>query len=129
MGGTVYGARRLAQCGPPCRRADFLCFGGVPSFVYHLYKKWEKTFLHNPPYFQWFVGGKLNITQNCLDRNLEKRKHFAGYVAMIERGDLLTERYSSEKLLQMAGLGKYVQQIPRLKNLSRPRGIYRDSNL
>jgi acetyl-CoA synthetase len=37
-------------------------------------KKWEKTFEHNPPYFQWFLGGKLNITENCLDKNLKKRK-------------------------------------------------------
>ncbi len=37
-------------------------------------KKWEKTFEHQPPYFQWFLGGKLNITENCLDRNLVTRK-------------------------------------------------------
>jgi acetyl-CoA synthetase len=33
-------------------------------------KKWEKVFEHKPPYFKWFLGGKLNITENCLDRNL-----------------------------------------------------------
>ena len=27
-------------------------------------KKWEKAFEHNPPYFKWFVGGKINITEN-----------------------------------------------------------------
>lgn len=37
-------------------------------------KKWEKPFSHQPPYFKWFVGGKLNITENCLDRNLAKAK-------------------------------------------------------
>jgi len=37
-------------------------------------KKWDKAFVHQPPYFQWFTGGKLNITENCLDRNLEKNK-------------------------------------------------------
>ena len=37
------------------------------------HKKWEKAFLHQPPYFKWFVGGKLNITENCLDRNLKER--------------------------------------------------------
>jgi acetyl-CoA synthetase len=38
-------------------------------------KKWNKTFVHNPPYFKWFVGGKINITQNALDKNLEKHKN------------------------------------------------------
>jgi acetyl-CoA synthetase len=37
-------------------------------------KEWEKAFEHEPPYFKWFVGGKLNITENCLDRNLKERK-------------------------------------------------------
>ena len=36
-------------------------------------KKWEKAFEHNPPYFQWFLGGKINIAENCLDRNLKER--------------------------------------------------------
>ena len=39
------------------------------------FKKWKKGFVHNPPYFQWFTGGKINITQNALDRNLETRRN------------------------------------------------------
>ncbi|MFH0987465.1 MAG: acetate--CoA ligase [Patescibacteria group bacterium] len=38
-------------------------------------KKWKKPFSHRPPYFKWFLGGKINITQNALDRNLETRKN------------------------------------------------------
>ncbi|OGG79448.1 acetate--CoA ligase [Candidatus Kaiserbacteria bacterium RIFCSPLOWO2_01_FULL_54_13] len=34
-------------------------------------KKWDKTFEWNYPDYKWFVGGKLNITQNCLDRHVE----------------------------------------------------------
>lgn len=52
-------------------------------------KKWEKAFLHNPPYFKWFVHGKINITQNALDRNLEKRKN---KVALIWEPEPITER-------------------------------------
>ena len=36
-------------------------------------KKWQKGFEHNPPYFKWFAGGKTNIAENCLDRNLKDR--------------------------------------------------------
>jgi len=38
-------------------------------------EKWQKAFEHNPPYFKWFLGGKLNITESCLDRNLKDKKN------------------------------------------------------
>ncbi|MFC1789559.1 acetate--CoA ligase [Patescibacteria group bacterium] len=34
-------------------------------------KKWKKTFEHTPPYFKWFLGGKMNITESVLDKNLK----------------------------------------------------------
>jgi len=36
-------------------------------------KKWHKTLVWNftDPDVQWFKGGKLNITENCLDRHLD----------------------------------------------------------
>ncbi|MEO1259257.1 MAG: acetate--CoA ligase [Bacteroidota bacterium] len=38
-------------------------------------KKWDKTLEWDfkSPDVKWFVGGKLNITENCLDRHLETR--------------------------------------------------------
>lgn len=38
-------------------------------------KKWDKVldWNFNEPDVKWFIGGKLNITENCLDRHLEKR--------------------------------------------------------
>jgi len=38
-------------------------------------KKWDKTLEWNfkDPDVKWFVGGKLNITENCLDRHLADR--------------------------------------------------------
>jgi acetyl-CoA synthetase len=38
-------------------------------------KKWEKVldWNFNEPNIKWFEKGKLNITENCLDRHLEKR--------------------------------------------------------
>ncbi len=38
-------------------------------------KKWDKTLEWNfeEPDVKWFTGGKLNITENCLDRHLEER--------------------------------------------------------
>lgn len=38
-------------------------------------KKWDKILEWNfqNPDVKWFIGGKFNITENCLDRHLEKR--------------------------------------------------------
>ena len=38
-------------------------------------KKWNKTFEFDfkKPDFKWFLDGKLNITENCLDRHLTKK--------------------------------------------------------
>jgi len=39
------------------------------------FKPWKKGFLHKPPYFQWFVGGKINITSNIFERSWQARKN------------------------------------------------------
>ena len=38
-------------------------------------KKWDKVLDWNfdEPNVKWFIGGKLNITENCLDRHLKER--------------------------------------------------------
>lgn len=43
------------------------------QFTWH--KKWDKVLEWNfdEPSIKWFIGGQLNITENCLDRHLEKR--------------------------------------------------------
>jgi acetyl-CoA synthetase len=37
-------------------------------------KKWDEVLdSSNPPFFKWFVGGKLNACVNCCDRHMEER--------------------------------------------------------
>ena len=36
----------------------------------HWFKPWKKTLEWKPPYAKWFVGGKLNVSYNCLDRHV-----------------------------------------------------------
>jgi len=37
-------------------------------------KKWDTLLdTSNPPFFKWFVGGRLNASVNCVDRHLESR--------------------------------------------------------
>lgn len=33
------------------------------------FRKWKKAFKHKPPYFQWFLRGKINITSNIFEKN------------------------------------------------------------
>ena len=43
--------------------------------TFHWFNKWENV-LHadmHHAHNKWFIGGKLNITTNCLDRHLEER--------------------------------------------------------
>src|ERR1700721_2191662 len=34
------------------------------------FKPWKKVLQWKLPYAKWFVGGKLNVSSNCLDRHL-----------------------------------------------------------
>jgi len=48
-------------------------------------KPWRKTLdTSNPPFWKWFVGGKLNACYNCVDRHLAKYKNKAAIVFVPE---------------------------------------------
>ncbi len=34
----------------------------------------------NPPFYEWYVGGKLNASYNCIDRHLDDRKNQAALI-------------------------------------------------
>ena len=37
----------------------------------HWFEPWETVLDDsNPPFYKWFVGGKLNVSYNCLDRHV-----------------------------------------------------------
>jgi acetyl-CoA synthetase len=51
-------------------------------------KPWRKTLEWKLPYAKWFVGGKLNVSDNCLDRHVEgARRNKAALVWEGEPGD------------------------------------------
>ena len=35
------------------------------------FKPWKKTLEWKAPYAKWFIGGKLNVSDNCLDRHID----------------------------------------------------------
>jgi acetyl-CoA synthetase len=38
------------------------------------FEQWERVLDWQPPHVQWFVGGKTNISYNCLDRHMPEKK-------------------------------------------------------
>jgi acetyl-CoA synthetase len=51
-------------------------------------KPWRETLdTSNPPFWKWFVGGKLNACYNCVDRHLTKHKNKAAFVFVPEPED------------------------------------------
>jgi acetyl-CoA synthetase len=51
-------------------------------------RPWRKVLEWKLPYAKWFVGGKLNVTDNCLDRHVEgPRRNKAAFLWEGEPGD------------------------------------------
>jgi len=58
------------------------------------FKPWTKALDWKPPYAKWFVGGKLNVSYNCLDRHVQgSRRTKAALIWEGEPGDTRTLTY------------------------------------
>jgi acetyl-CoA synthetase len=84
----------------------------------------------NPPFYEWFTNGKLNVSHNCLDRHLEARGDEAAIEWVGEPVDEDNVTYTYEELhrevnefaaaLQEMGVGEddvvtmYMPMIPEL---------------
>jgi len=82
----------------------------------HWFKKWDKVFEWEFPYYRWFVGGKLNITYNCLDRHVKNgRRNKLAYI--------YTNEDNQEKKITYGELLELVNRIANgLKSLGVKRG-------
>jgi acetyl-CoA synthetase len=95
----------------------------------HWFKKWDTVLQWTPPHAEWFVGGKLNISYNCLDRHLATwRRNKAALIWEGEPGDQRTFTYQQlhsevcrfANVLKRAGVEKgdrvalYLPLIPEL---------------
>lgn len=57
-------------------------------------QKWSKVLDWKPPYAKWFVGGKINVAENCVDRHLlTPRKNKAAIIWEGEPGEVRTLTY------------------------------------
>ncbi|MBN1375235.1 MAG: acetate--CoA ligase, partial [Dehalococcoidia bacterium] len=77
-------------------------FWGKLAENFHWYKKWDKFCVYDfkdNPEVRYFVGGKINVCYNCLDRNLPTHKD---KVALIFQGepDEDTRTYTYQQLYE-----------------------------
>ena len=57
-------------------------------------RPWDEVLRWNPPHAEWFVGGKLNASANCLDRHVRSaRRNKAAIIWEGEPGDRRTLTY------------------------------------
>jgi acetyl-CoA synthetase len=57
-------------------------------------KRWKKVLEWKSPYAKWFVGGRINVSVNCLDRHLEgARRNKAALIWEGEPGERRTYTY------------------------------------
>jgi acetyl-CoA synthetase len=60
----------------------------------HWFKKWDQVLKWTPPHAEWFTGGAINISYNCLDRHLAGwRRNKAALIWEGEPGDTRTLTY------------------------------------
>ena len=60
----------------------------------HWFKKWDTVLKWDPPHAEWFGGGKINISYNCLDRHLTTwRRNKAALIWEGEPGETRTYTY------------------------------------
>jgi acetyl-CoA synthetase len=50
--------------------ADRAAFWEARASELHWFRRWDSVLEWEPPFAKWFVGGKLNVAHNCLDRHL-----------------------------------------------------------
>ena len=81
----------------------------------HWFKPWEKVLDWNLPWAKWFVGGKINLSYNCVDRHAlgDKRDKVAilwegepGEVRKLTFGDLHAEVQRFANALKDLGIQK-----------------------
>ena len=60
----------------------------------HWFRRWDKVLKWEPPHAEWFVGGRTNVSYNCLDRHLPTwRRNKAAIIWEGEPGEVRTLTY------------------------------------
>jgi acetyl-CoA synthetase len=64
---------------------DYEGFWAERARELHWFREWDRVLDWDPPEAQWFVGGKLNVSYNCLDYQVEQGR--GDKTAILWQGD------------------------------------------
>ena len=74
--------------------------------------RWDTVLEWNPPHAKWFIGGKLNVCHNCVDRHLGARSDKRALVWEGEPGDRRSFTY-----------GELATEVGRFANVLKGLGV------
>ncbi|MFH1656877.1 MAG: acetate--CoA ligase, partial [bacterium] len=81
------------------------------------FKKWTKSFSHRPPYFKWFVNGKINITANIFENNP------LGFSRVKNKAALIWEPESLEEKPRIITYYELFKEVNRFANALKRLGV------
>ena len=74
--------------------ADYEKYWATRAAELHWQKPWDRVLDWKPPHVKWFTGGRLNVSENCLDRHLATAvRNKAALIWEGEPGDRRTLTY------------------------------------
>ncbi len=88
-------------------------FWGRIASELHWFRPWDKVLEWDAPWARWFVGGQMNLSYNCLDRNVQNGR--AGKVALLwegEPGEVRTLTY-----------GDLLREVQKFANVLKSLGV------
>jgi len=89
-------------------------FWGEKANQLHWFKKWDKVLTKNKDFYKWFEHGKINVSYNCLDKNIIEGK--GKKIALIwEAEDGQTKTYTYLRLLKEVSRFSNVLKSKKLK--------------
>ncbi|MBI2950127.1 MAG: acetate--CoA ligase [Verrucomicrobia bacterium] len=89
------------------------------------FKPWKKVLQWKAPFAKWFLGGKLNVSANCLDRHLDTPT--ANKAALIWEGEPATDgKAGEERVLTYKQLHR---EVCRFANVLKKNGIQKGDRI
>lgn len=68
-------------------KTDHVAFWEKCAKEVEWFQGWDKAYSWDCPYAKWYLGGKLNIAYNCLDRHLRENPDKLALIWCNEKGD------------------------------------------
>jgi acetyl-CoA synthetase len=93
-------------------RQDYQGFWAECARDLHWFKEWDEVLDWEPPFAQWFGGGKLNVAYNCLDHQIEGGK--GDKTALIWEGDEPDQQKSYTYSELLAEVNKFANVLKDL---------------